>query len=151
MRIYFLTEDNSADLETMFNDLYISTLGMFEKKLDFYQSKEITEQITESIEEQTFNKIMVEEFTSILHELRNDKFKKTYIKWELEILEKIRYASVSTHTDKCIARAVFDILFKFCFDFEYKIFHLCCNNTRFKTLQFEILRDLRWKLRPDFA
>ena len=151
MRIYFLNEDNLQDIETMIKDLYISTLNVFERKLDSYYDKlHLLEQSGE-VDEVNYTKIMMEELRIMINQLKEFEFKQMYIKWGIEILEKVRYASVSEHTDKCVARAVFDILFKYCFDFEYKIPHLCCNNSRFKTMQFEILRDLRWRLRPDYT
>lgn len=140
MRIYFLNQDNLQVLEALFKDLYINTINIFKKNLELYKDK-----LTKEEEDQNFAKFMIEDIEVILEQMK--KVEEMYIKWGLEILEKVRYVTVSKHTDKCIVRAVFDILFKYCFDFEYKISHLCCNNSRFKILQFEILRDLRWKIR----
>ena len=139
MRIYFL-EDNLQKLNDHFKNLYITTITKFEEQLKMYKDKLI------ETNKKTY-KILIIELEITIQQLKDEKFKDYYIKWEIEILEKVRYASVSNHTDECIARAVFDILFKYCFDFEYKIPYLCCNNTRFKKLQFEILRDLMWKIR----
>jgi hypothetical protein len=137
MRIYFLNNDNLQILNDHFKNLYITTIDRFEFKLDKYKEQETNNDL----------KILINELIYTLDILRNPLFENFFNKWEIEILGKVRFASVSDHTDQCIIRAIFDILFKYSIDFEYKIPYLCCNNTRFKTLQFEILRDLRWKIR----
>jgi hypothetical protein len=185
MKIYFLDNKDIHEIKTILNDLYTNTIDIFEKKFNSYneQNNNLSKKINSlsnkmsilstkvivvpvnaigknEIDEIEYNELMMEDLMIMIKQLKDHEFKQIFLEWELEILEKVRYASVkytseshndniSFHTDKCVIRAVFDILFKYCFDFEYKVPHLCCNNTRFKIMQFEILRDLRWILRPD--
>jgi len=130
-------ESNLQELNDYFENLYVTTIGKFEEKLGLYNTFP-TDNTT---------KILINELDDTIRQMKVKEFKVYYTKLALDIFEKIRYNSVLEHTDKCVTRAVFDILFKYCLDFEYKVSHLCCSNTRFKTLQFEILRDLRWRIR----
>jgi hypothetical protein len=144
MRIYFLSENNLQDLINHLKNLYSTTIIKFEEKINIYKNDVI---LTSDVTNITNLRILINELSFTIDQLKDPIFEDFFIKWEIEILEKIRYASVKNHSDKCIARAIFDLLFKYCIDFEYKISYLCCDNSRFKTLQFEILRDLRWKIR----
>ncbi len=136
MRIYFLT-NNLQDLNNLFKNLYINTVEKFEERLEIYKNDALEPDCV----------ILINELEDTLKDLNNPIFKKFFLDLGTEIFEQIRYASVSNHTDKCIIRAIFDIIFKYCIDFEFKIPHLCCNNNKFKLLQLEILRDLRYKIK----
>lgn len=142
-----MDKENSNNIEIFFKDLYMNTLNTFEQQLCIYLKK--SKLSTNDNEEKNFNELMVEEIKNVIEHLKDNQFKEIFIKWEIQTLEKVRNVSVCDHTDKCITRAIFDIIFKYFFDFDYKIPYSCCNNKRFKTLEFEILRDLRWKLRPE--
>jgi predicted nuclease of predicted toxin-antitoxin system len=136
MKIYFLDDNNLQELNAHFKSLYITTVNKFEEQLEIYKKK---------VDKNKY-KVLINELEETLIILKDSDFEDFFSTMGLETLEKIRYASVSKHTDQCIIRAVFDILFKYCLDFEYKVSHLCCTNRMFKTLQIEILRDLRWKI-----
>lgn len=137
MRIYFTNSENTADFNTYFKTIYLNTLDKFEEKYEYYQNKK------ELNKEDIFCKNEVKETIDIL---KNKEFELYFLKLGHNILDKIRYKTVSEHSNYCVIRAVFDILFKFVIDFEYKLFFLCCNSDDFKLLEFEILRDLRWKI-----
>lgn len=144
MRIYFLNDDNLQEINENFNDLYINTIKTFDHILEKYR---VEIKNTTDLNEERILKISINELVDTIDQLKYKDFEIFYVKQVMINLEKIRYASVTGHSNKCIIRAVFDLLFKYYIDFEYKIPYLCCNNTRFKKLQFEILRDLRWKIR----
>jgi hypothetical protein len=144
MKIYFLEDNNLQELNNQFKSLYINTISKFEERIEIYK-KDALEQIDKDLKYSDYL-ILIKELEDTIKDLRDPKFEKFFLKLGTETLEQIRYASVSKHTDKCVIRAVFDILFKYCIDIELKIPYLCCNNTSFKLLQLEILRDMRYKI-----
>ncbi len=146
MRIYFLSNDNSLILKKYFISIYNLTICTFERSIIKYRKKIVLYELVYDNSGVIKWKILLNELICTTDQLKDLSFKKFYINWGMELFKKIRYDSVSSHTDECIIRAVFDIMFKYSIDFEYNISNLCCNNLKFKTLQFEILRDLRWKL-----
>ena len=140
MRIYFLEDTNLQVLNDHFKSLYIITIDKFKERLEVYKKRYLLNNDSDYT-------ILINELEETLDILNDSSFEFFFLGLGTEILEKVRYASVSKHTDKCVIRAVFDIIFKYCVDFEFKISHLCCDNTTFKLLQIEILRDLRWKIK----
>lgn len=147
-KIYFLDDNNIHDLEEHFKKLYNTSVSKFEERLAIYENEliEVTNYITYDQEKESRIKILINELKETIATLNDKMFKVFFLKLGTETLEKIRYASVSKHSEKCAIRAVFDILFKYIIDFEFKITHLCCDNNAFKILQIDILRDLRWKI-----
>lgn len=144
MKIYFLEDNNSQELNNQFKNLYINTICKFEERIEIYK-KNALEQVNNHSEHSIYI-ILIKELEDTNKDLKDPKFEKFFLNLGTETFEKIRYNSVSKHTDKCVIRAVFDILFKYCLDLELKIPHLCCDNTSFKLLQLEILRDMRYKI-----
>ncbi len=140
MRIYFLDGNNVQELNDCFKTLYITIIAKFEDKINVYNKKVL------ELNKDTDYGILINELKDTLFDLKDPNFENFFLNLGTETLEQIRYASVSKHTDKCIIRAVFDILFKYCIDIEFKVTQLCCNNKDFKSLQLEILRDLRYKI-----
>jgi hypothetical protein len=137
MRIYFLGNDNLQTLNELFKSLYITSIITFEENLKLYKFKTCNNKE---------DNVLIFELIETLAILKDPVFESFFFKLGSETLEKIRNVTVIKHTDKCIIRAVFDILFKYTIDFEYNITHLCCDNAIFKSLQIEILRDLQWKI-----
>ncbi len=140
MRIYFLDVNNLQELNNYFKNLYINTISTFEKNI--IKNK----MAIEPNKNDRDNLILINELVDTVNNLKDPVFEKYFLSLGTKTLEQIRYASVLKHTDNCVLRATFDILFKYCLDLEFKISHLCCDNTSFKTLQLEILRDLRYKI-----
>lgn len=132
MRVYFLGPDNLQKFKDIFKNLYNIVISKFTERLESYSNKKCV--------------ILITELNDTLINLKDSEFEKFFIALGISTLEKIRFNSVSNHTDECVIRAIFDILLKYCIDFEFKITHLCCNNEEFKLLQLEILRDLRYKI-----
>lgn len=145
MRIYFSNDDNLQSLKEYFENLYITTIDKSEKHYKYYKKKL---QNREELNDNDYHDccILFNELRETIKTLRDDKFEIFFLKLGFDTLEKIRYASVSEHTENCVVRAVFDILLKYTVDFECKICHLCCSNQSFKKMQFDILRDLKWKI-----
>lgn len=131
MKIY-LVECSEYPLST-FEELL---RGIYKNVIDCLENK-----LSDGVE-----KSRVREYEEAIDIMKNEDFKIFFIELGLETLEKIRYASVSKHTNKCIIRAVFDILFKFCVDEEFKVPYLCCDTDKFKELEFDILGDLQYKI-----
>jgi hypothetical protein len=140
MKIYCLESDNLQIFNDHFDNLYNISVRFLEDTLNSYKQDVVFKKDVKKA------LILISQLESTIDQLNDEKFRDFFIKQCLNILEKVRYASVSSHSDKCITRAVFDLLFKYCMDFEYGIKHLCCDNKRFKLLQIEILRDLMWKI-----
>jgi len=141
-RIYYVQDKNDKnDVQKLneFKNLYITTITRFEERIELY-NKMLDKDKNKDIKDSLY------EIEGTLKDLKNPTFENFFIDLGNETLEQIRYASVAKHTDKCIIRAVFDILFKYCFDTDFKISHLCCDNYSFKSLQLEILHDLRYKI-----
>jgi len=147
MKIYFLEDNNSHDLNNKFKSLYINTIEKITENIEIYKKKAL-EQINDHSDHSDHSDyvILIKELEDTNKNLKDPKFEKFFLKLGTETLEKIRYNSVSKHTNKCVIRAVFDILFKYCIDLELKIPYSCCNNTSFKLLQLEILRDMRYRI-----
>jgi len=133
MRVFFVTNDNAETINDYVEDIYDVTINTFEKaKCGVYDTEEDLQ--------------VFKEIETMIEMMKNVETRKFYNNLILGALKNIRYVNVSKHLDKCVVRGVFDIIFKYCFDFEYRIVHLCCNTISFKTMQYEILNDLRWKI-----
>lgn len=145
MRIYFSDNDNLQILNNHFEILYITTVTKFEERLKLYKLEKGSEKGSEKLSDKEYV-ILINELEETLKTLNDNDFKTFFLDLGTETLEKIRYISVSKHTDKCTIRAVFDILFKYLIDFEFKVSYSCCDSAAFKSLQIEILKDLRWRI-----
>lgn len=143
MRIYFSNDNNLQILNDYFKTLYTISIDKFEEGLKLY--KQNYEQQNEQ-NEKNYQLVLINELKETLEIFKDHEFETYFLKLGSETIEKIRYASISNHSDKCIIRAIFDILFKYIIDFEFKIAGLCCDNKSFKILQIQILRDLQWKI-----
>jgi hypothetical protein len=78
--------------------------------------------------------------------LKSKEFRELYDNVCMRILEKTRSSTKGKHSDECVVRAVVDIFMKFFMDHEYIIKHKCCDCPKFVKLEFEILKDISWKI-----
>jgi hypothetical protein len=78
--------------------------------------------------------------------LLSKEFNDTYVAVCMNILEKIRTSTAGSHSEECITRAVVDIFIKFVIDSDYVIMHSCCNTSDYVKLEFDILKDVSWKI-----
>jgi hypothetical protein len=166
MRTHLVNKDNIEEFNTNLTILYNKSIHNFENQLLKY--RDIKQEIilgkdlksvlglkptkdtkmSKGVEytANDFN-ILITELEDTIEQFKDKEFEIFFKKWGIELLEKIRYSVVKEHTNMCITRAIFDILFKYTTDLFYSVPFLCCDNLRFETMQFEILRDLRWKIR----
>jgi hypothetical protein len=132
MRIFFLNDDNSYEINNHFKNLYNSIVDIFENNSNNSNNLNNSNDKIDSIE--------------LCKTMKDRKFMEYFLDKGLKILEKVRYKTISNHNTKCIVRAVFDILFKYIFDTECKIYYYCCDKNKFIKLEFEILNDIMWKI-----
>ena len=144
MRTHFIYIGNLQELKTFMKSLYITTVSRFKERLTRY-NHELVHLSTEYSRKKELE-YLIRELDDTITQLDEKPFMNTFIKWVMDFCEQIRYINVSKHTEQCVCRAVFDIVFKYTFDIEYKISHGCCSTDSFKFLQFELLRDSRWKI-----
>jgi len=145
MRTHFLERrnNNHTGIKKRIKLLYSSTLDIFKLKLQKY----CLELPTADQQRQIDLFILIPEVNATLQHLENEEFMNYFIDWNIKLLEQIRFITIIKHTEECIIRATFDIIFKYAFDFEYQISFSCCTTDEFKKLQFNILNDCLWKIR----
>ena len=141
MRTHFLNS-NIVKIKQQVKILYASTIAKFEFRLTRYSNE------LEIASKKRLNDLryIIPELTDTIDQLCEPTFELMFINLCMKFMEKIRYITIIKHTEECIIRATFDILFKYTFDFEYQIPFSCCNTEEFKKLQFDILNDCRWKI-----
>jgi hypothetical protein len=144
MGTHFVQVNNLQILKKKFKFLYITTLDIFKQKKIFFQS----ELCFTDVNVQDYNELTytINELRDTIEKMEDEDFVSFFIDWILDFSGKIRKITINNHTEDCIIRAVFDIIFKYAFDINYKISHVCSNISSFKKLQFEILRDCKWKI-----
>lgn len=81
--------------------------------------------------------------------LRREEFKFFFKKTFIDTMRKVRFRTIEGHTDDCIHRAMFDILFKYLIDVDFSVRNSCCDKNLFKSLQVGIMQDLMWKITID--
>lgn len=149
IRIFLIDNNNNLlFFSELFNNIYKNTIYKFEQSLMIYKKEldNIKSSDIKSSDIKSEKTLIINELKDTILILKDTKFMLYFTELGLETLEKIRYSSVSKHSNECITRAVFDILFKYNIDFEYNICYLCCNKNEFKKLEIDILKDLRWKI-----
>jgi len=154
MRTHFLQVNNLQELKNQFKILYITTVSKFREKLDRYALELCALELDalELINDERLCgrsyeiKFFMKELYDTIEQMEEINFMNFFINWIIEFSENVRHITVNGHTDKCITRAIFDIIFKYAFDIDYKISYSCCNTEKFKDLQYEILRDCGWKI-----
>lgn len=135
VKVYFCSSENKQSIIDYFNSLYIVVLKSFDKKLE---EEENRKDVDTSV---------IGYVTSNLENVYDDKFRDFFSKEFVTTIEKVRHETVKDHSEKCVIRCVFDILFKYYIDFDVGISYYCCNGKEYISLQKEILSDLSWKIR----
>jgi len=118
LRTHFLEIENRKKIIACTNNIYTQTINILKGSKEQY------------------------DVNDTIDDLEDVKFSELFKEWMIAILETIRYKTSFKHTDNCIVRAVFDILFKYIF--EFGIPPLCCTSNDFKKLEFNILTDFSW-------
>jgi hypothetical protein len=137
MDVFIVNKNNISIFVECLNRVYEKTLKIYKLEIIYYTKKV---DLKESEKSEFIDVCLTYET------LKNEDFRICYDKTCICILEKIRKAITIGHTEECISRAVVDIFFKYFIDLDYRVSHLCCTTDNFKALQFEILRDISWKI-----
>lgn len=132
MRTHFL-DVNHLIVKDIITNIYLKSLEKFKSRLIRYYSEELSH--------------LIPDLKDVLKHFENEDFMNFFINWNLKILEKIRYITIIEHSNECVIRATFDIIFKFALILIIKFLILVVTQMIFKKLQFDILNDCNWKIR----
>ncbi len=144
MKTHFLDVSNLQEFETFLKLLYITTICRFKERLKRYNLELLY--TTTIYTRKNELEYLIRELEDTIFQMEEKMFEKIFIGWSIEFCEQIRYINIIKHSNHCVLKAVFDIIFKYTFDIEYRISYDCCDTSLFKKLQFELLKDCRWKI-----